>query len=149
MTMSEADDQRAFAKWLKQERIPFFWQRLDRKATGTEGWPDFSLVRNNHALLMEFKTQVGTLSKIQKQRHEEIAASGTKVHVIRKLVDAIELTQAWLSTLPAPTAAEPEQDRSRLWQHAGYVWKLIDHIGHMQVRKCGPGDMALPPLFGK
>lgn len=88
-----------FAKFLRDRKIPFVRARSDRESTIAIGHPDFTIIVNGCCLLIEFKEKDGKLSPEQIARIAELAASGTKVHVIRSLDSALELFGAWVSTL--------------------------------------------------
>lgn len=102
--MSERIIQEGFASWLRSIQLPFFWQRMDRKATGTKGWPDFSIFENGRALLIETKFGKGKLSTDQVFRHAELAKAGCRVFVVRELTAAIELVSAWRTCVVDPEA---------------------------------------------
>lgn len=87
--------QEAFCQWLRSEGLPFFRQRMDRAATGTVGWPDFTVCLSNRVLLIETKFGKGKLSTAQVFCHAELARAGCRVHVVRNLSAACELVSAW------------------------------------------------------
>lgn len=95
--MSEKLMQEAFCQWLRNEGLPFFRQRMDKAATGTKGWPDFTICENGRCILIETKFGKGKLSTDQVFCHAELAKSGCRVFVCRELSAAIELVQAWRS----------------------------------------------------
>lgn len=139
-----------FMKYLRDEKIPYIRARSDKASTIGVGTHDFTLLYGNRALCIEFKDK-GSLSSEQKEWIALMESRGTKVHVIRRLEDAIELVLFWLSNQPAAVATEPEQDRSKLRQHQGWVYESDSscHDSFCRTRKCGPGDAYLPQLFGK
>lgn len=122
--MSEKLLQDALDKWLRSERIPFRRDRMDMATSGTVGWPDFSLVLSGRVLLIETKFGKGTLSKAQKSLIDFMAATGTKVHVIRDLPAAIELVQAWRSTLGQVFAVDTPKTPTTIY--GGFRYDVVD-----------------------
>jgi hypothetical protein len=93
---SEAAEQGKFARWLKRQQeagtLIYFWQRLDRKATGTPGWPDFTIrTAGGKWLLIEFKSPKGELSPPQRYIAAFCDKSGSTVNVMRSSRQAIAL----------------------------------------------------------
>jgi hypothetical protein len=95
---SEALEQGKFAKYLKnkqaQGKLIYFWQRTDRKATGTPGWPDFT-IRTAGAkwLLIEFKSPQGELSPPQRYIVAFCDKNGSSVNVVRSCAQAIRFVE--------------------------------------------------------
>jgi mevalonate kinase len=97
-TGSEAFEQGKFAKWLKRQQevgtLIYFWQRTDRKATGTPGWPDFTICTvSGKWLLIEFKSPKGELSPPQRYIVAFCGKSGSTVNVVRSRAQAIRLVE--------------------------------------------------------
>lgn len=63
------------------------------KAMGTlKGFPDLIIFASNgNKVLIEMKTQTGTVSKDQKKIHKQLSALGHPVVVCRSLIEVIEL----------------------------------------------------------
>lgn len=121
--MSEADDQRAFAKWLKSEGIAFMWQRTDKRATASEGWPDFTVLRNGLVLLIEMKTEKGPIAPVQVKMHAALELAGCRVFVTRKLSAAIELVRAWLDATAGDSVPVQQKADTSLRQSMGFVFE--------------------------
>lgn len=137
---------RPFQQWLKSEGIPYVCARSDRESTIAAGHPDFTLLSQGRALLIEFKDKEGRLSKDQEDRIAELERAGCKVHVVRNLAIAIELATAWRSTLGTilipEKKAEPE---GNLVRFGGAIFRHEN--GRMaHVRPATPADSCIPVL---
>lgn len=117
--MSEKLMQDALCQWLRNEGLPFFRQRMDKAATGTKGWPDFSICENGRVLLIETKFGKGKLSTDQLFCHAELAKAGCRVFVVRELSAAIELVNEWRS-YSRSIAVQSLSDRVIKFGHAVY-----------------------------
>jgi len=95
--MSERDLQQDFSDWLTKNGLPHFRQRMDKRTTGTLGWPDFTICHNGRVLLIEAKFEKGSLRKSQNERRAELDAAGCHVHVLRDLQSAINVVNEWRS----------------------------------------------------
>lgn len=140
--MSEKALQEAFAAWLRKESLPFFRQRMDKAATGTQGWPDFTIVELGRVLLIETKFGKGRLSTAQLFCHAELAKARCRVFIIRSLTDAIELVQAWR----AGEAALPDEATSNLFRFGGGIYRQDEAMRYTFIRTARPGDANLPSL---
>jgi hypothetical protein len=126
---------RPFARYLREQGLYFITSRCDEPSTIREGHADFTILRNGHALLIEFKrAKEGRLSKAQKECIAELEATGTTVHVIRDLQTAIDLVTAWHSTLKEPPAT-PEK-RYPIHRYNGKTFEERDGILH-EIRDVG------------
>lgn len=137
--MSERDFADALDRWLRQEGMVFRRDRTDKKTTCIRGWPDFEIVARNRVLLIEVKSEKGTLSRDQKNLHLRFQASGTTVHVCRRIEDAVQIVQEWRGALPplsapldaekTPTAgAQAEKPRLLMW--CGQTWVAVQDRTH-------------------
>ncbi len=113
--MSERILQDAFAKWLTSQGIPFFRQRMDKAATGTLGWPDFTICSNGRCLLVETKFKKGKLSTKQVFKHAELEKAGCRVFVVRELTAAIALVTEWRQAVAGPVY-HPPNERTFAWK---------------------------------
>ena len=100
---SEAIEQGKFAKWLKDQqaaaRLIYFWQRTDRKTTGTPGWPDFTIrTASAQWLLIEFKSLSGELSPPQRFIAAFCDKSASALNVVRSSAQAIRFVEQALHT---------------------------------------------------
>lgn len=86
-----------FIRFLNERGIPFIRSRSDRESTTTPGDPDFVLLRGHGALSIEFKTEKGSLSQEQKDRHAYFLAAGVRVHVCRDIDTAVALVTEWFA----------------------------------------------------
>lgn len=91
----ERELQKQIANYLRQRDIWFAWQRMDRKATGTKGQPDFLCVINGYPVALEVKTLRGKLSPDQEHCHAAMRASGWLVYVVRSVAEVKELVEFW------------------------------------------------------
>lgn len=79
----EKELQEQCAAHLRRHEIPFFRQRMDRKTTGTVGWPDFTIPVNGRTLYMECKTWDGSLSAEQQTLSSAFLRHGHTIFVVR------------------------------------------------------------------
>lgn len=84
----EAELQRLIASLLNLRGIAFFWQRTDKRARGTTGWPDFTFSVNGLAVAFEVKLPGENPTADQAQMHERMRVNGWHVMVIRDLQGA-------------------------------------------------------------
>lgn len=126
-----------FARYLREQGIMFIRARSDRESTIAEGCQDFTLLRSNSTLCVEFKTKEGKLSPAQREWHERMAATGTKVHVIRDLSQAIELVTAWQGTLGAVQSIDAPRPKQRKVGRALYEERDGELI---KIRNLEPGE---------
>lgn len=147
-----------FARFLRESGIPFVRARSDQRSTVQVGWPDFTLVLNSCAILIEFKTKDGRISPDQRRVIAELAKAGTRVHVLRDLPAAIALVQEWRGTAqssaeaePAPTSRErgvcgaPGRTYVAMWTGCPMVFRR-DGGGHCRLlRKATAQDIASLP----
>lgn len=138
---------RPFEKWLRAEGIPFVRARSDRESTIAAGHPDFTLLAQGRVLLIEFKDKDGgKVSKEQEDRAEELEKAGCKVHILRDLGVAIELTQAWRSTLGSILISEAPKQTANLVRFGAAIFER-DPSGRLaHVRIATPADSSIPVL---
>lgn len=133
-----------FAKWLRDEAIPFIRARDDTESTIAAGHPDFTLLCKGKQLMIEFKTKDGKTSKDQVDRKAELEKAGNTVHLVRSLPVAIELTTAWRGTLGEVLAMAPKPESSLVrFGHAIYR-RVNGRLEH--VRRATPADDSIPAL---
>lgn len=144
-----------FAKWLRQEKIPYISARSDRQSTISLGAHDFTVfLPGNRVLAIEFKDK-GILSADQLRWIEKMKEAGCTVYVIRKIEDAVALVQEWRASLlplspPATddkTPAAPRQDSPfRLLQWCGQTWTVASATkggtGWSLLHKSTPEELA-------
>jgi hypothetical protein len=95
---SEAVEQGKFAKWLKEQwqagRLEYFWQRLDKRATGKPGTPDFIVaLPEAKTLWIELKSAEGALSVPQAATLKNLARLGYSASVCHSGAEAIRLVE--------------------------------------------------------
>jgi hypothetical protein len=130
---SEKQMQEAMADFLTRARIPFFRQRMDMAATGTVGWPDFTICVGGKCLLIETKFGKGQLSKGQVECIAKLGAAGTHVHVVRDLAVAITLVTEWRSMIGAvilPAVLTQPAAEEKIF--AGYRWHPNPETGRYE-----------------
>jgi hypothetical protein len=93
---SEAVEQGKFAKWLKTQweagALEYFWQRLDKRATGKAGTPDFIVaLPDGKTLWIEFKSAEGTLSVPQAATFKNLARLGHRTSICHSGAESIAL----------------------------------------------------------
>lgn len=79
---SEKQLQENIAALLRQRDIAFFWQRMDRKTTGTVGWPDFTFAVNGRAVALEAKQPGNVPTAEQIRMHVAMMKNGWTVRVV-------------------------------------------------------------------
>lgn len=82
--------QEEIAAWLRIHYITFNRSRMDRKATGTVGWPDFDFPYCGLPVFLEVKTLTGRLTSEQEAVHAGLRRQGGMVGVVHNLPEAIE-----------------------------------------------------------
>jgi VRR-NUC domain-containing protein len=92
----EAAEQGKFARWLKAQwelgRLEYFWQRVDKKASGKPGTPDFIVaLPNGKVHWIEFKSADGTLSVPQAATLKNLARLGHSTSICHSGTEAIAL----------------------------------------------------------
>lgn len=90
---SERDSQNLFAGWLRSNEIVFNQDAMNRKRTGTEGWPDFTFcIRKQWGgqfCAVEFKHGAGVLSPAQIACIVALRKDGALVAVAHSVQEAI------------------------------------------------------------
>jgi hypothetical protein len=142
---SEADLQDALARWLTEQKLPFYRSRMDRETTGPVGWPDFGIFKNGKCLFIEAKFEKGQLSPKQKECHEALSVAGCKVHVCREISSAIELVRTWNDTLGEPMQLQGNcsGNQLRIMNYPGFGDFVVS--GATQVRKATIDDLKTIP----
>jgi hypothetical protein len=82
---SERQLQEQICALLRNRGIVFQRSRMDRKTTGTVGWPDISFAFNGIPHAWEIKTATGKLSEEQSRCIEAMRKNGWNVQIIRSL----------------------------------------------------------------
>ena len=83
--MKESEIQAYCIKHLRQQG----YKVIRLMNTGERGIPDVLVIGLNDLFFIEFKTQKGRLSKIQKYQMKDLQERGFKTYVIRSLNDLI------------------------------------------------------------
>jgi VRR-NUC domain-containing protein len=101
---SEALEQGKFAKYLKEQwqagRLEYFWQRLDKRATGKPGTPDFIVaLPGGKTHWIEFKSAEGTLSPVQSATLKNLVILGHSTFIAHSGAQAIALVARALDTM--------------------------------------------------
>lgn len=81
----EKELQKDMAQYLGMKGICFFRQRMDRKTSGTVGWPDFTFSINGRACAVEAKVGSNDLDPEQMSVIAKMINNGWKVAVVRDL----------------------------------------------------------------
>jgi len=79
-----------FIQWLNYSGISFVHSRMDKPASIQKGWPDFTLLRDGKAVLVEFKTPENDLTADQADVCNGLRGNGMTVFVARDLGMAIK-----------------------------------------------------------
>jgi hypothetical protein len=98
-TRLERKEHVVVVSWCALNAIPCRHDRTDRKTTGNVGWPDFTIIYNNHALLGEMKIGRNKLSPDQNRVIGSLYTTGTCVQMWYSGADAIEAIKTWLENL--------------------------------------------------
>lgn len=110
---TERQEQALFAQWLSRQKsmgeLIYFWQRTDKRATGTKGWPDFSVGRSGQTMYLEFKVPNGSFSEAQVEVIDTLTRQGFLVAIPPTAAEAIRIITQWMATIPlmAPTGPSP------------------------------------------
>lgn len=94
---SERQLQDNISRLLRIRGIAFFWQRMDRRTTGTVGWPDFIFAVDGYACAFEVKMPDNHPTKEQLDMHQAMRANGWSVWLIyseREAVDVLNELEA-------------------------------------------------------
>jgi hypothetical protein len=87
---SERELQKHCANLLRLREIPFHVSRIDKRSTGTIGWPDFTFALEGKPVAWECKTATGKVRPEQVALHTLMRACGWRVDIIRSVKDAME-----------------------------------------------------------
>jgi len=95
-----------FIAYLQRWAIPYIYHRPDRRSGINKGHPDFTVLWQGKALLIEFKVPTGKLSLDQIKRQELLSCSGTHTLTLDSLENAIGYLEAWMGEkrFPEPPA---------------------------------------------
>lgn len=88
---SERQLQDNISRLLRIRGIAFFWQRMDRKTTGTVGWADFTFAVNGRACAFEVKLPGQKLTAGQSAMHTAMRSNGWTVWIIYNEGEAVEV----------------------------------------------------------
>ena len=122
-----------FREFLRRGKYAYTYHRPDRPTGATLGDADFILYCANRVLMIEFKDKETKVSKVQVQRHAELAATGTIVHILRELPAAITLVTEWRSMIGAvilPTVLTRPAAEEKIF--AGCRWRLNPETGRYE-----------------
>jgi hypothetical protein len=92
---SEKAEQNRLCDWLRLNRISFDQDRMDKRRTGTTGWPDFTLVHASRVLLGELKVNGRQPSPAQQKRFAELLHGGTEVRLWHSFDEARREIMGW------------------------------------------------------
>jgi hypothetical protein len=93
---AEKEEHNLFINWLGLHGLQFRHDRMDKKTSGTVGWPDFTIVVGGRCLLGDFKVYGNKLSSEQKERFGALSRTGTEVEIWSSADQAIRKTRNWL-----------------------------------------------------
>ena len=82
--------QEEIAQYLQLYGVTFFRQRMDRKTTGTVGWPDFTFCVKGRACFFEVKRPGQQPDPAQTKVLAALAEAGAFVRVVHSLQEAID-----------------------------------------------------------
>jgi hypothetical protein len=83
-----------YSNWLMLRAIPFVSPRHDKKSTIMVGWPDYTVLRDNRALCVEFKVKGKKPRPEQEKVIEFLLQAGIKTVVCHSFSQAIAETKA-------------------------------------------------------
>jgi len=86
----EKQIQAEIAQYLRLHEVPFFCQRMDRRTTGTVGWPDFTFVVKGRACFLEVKRPGENPDPEQAKVLSALIEAGAFVRVVHSLQEAID-----------------------------------------------------------
>jgi hypothetical protein len=92
---SEKAEQNRLCDWLRRNQISFDQDRMDKRRTGTTGWPDFTIVHQNKVLLGELKVNGRRPSPAQQKRFAELLYGGTEVRLWHSFDEARREIMGW------------------------------------------------------
>jgi hypothetical protein len=92
---SEKAEQNRLCDWLRRNQISFDQDRMDKRRTGTTGWPDFTIVHQNKVLLGELKSGGRQPSPAQQKRFGELLHGGTEVRLWYSFDEARREIMGW------------------------------------------------------
>lgn len=96
--MTERHIHDGFIAYLRKNRLSYVHHRMDRKSGIAEGWPDFTIVHCNQALVIEIKTPKGRLSKKQEEVIADIRRNGTGTVIARSVPECVQAVETWMGT---------------------------------------------------
>jgi hypothetical protein len=107
--MKESQIHSALMAWLKKNGLFYVHSTFGKKATMTKDAPDFIIVHAGRAILVEAKTEKGSLTPGQKENFARIQErSGMVVHIVRSVEQAVSVVQAWLGVENDPSSSQVE-----------------------------------------
>lgn len=95
----ERELQRHIANELRQRNIPFQQTRMDRKTTGTIGWPDFTFAYRGCFCAFECKSPGKRPNGDQARVIAELGAQGGKVIVVWEFQEALNFLRSFDETV--------------------------------------------------
>jgi hypothetical protein len=102
----------ALMAWLKKNNLFYVHSTFGKKATMTKDAPDFVIVHAGRAILVEIKTEKGSLTPGQKESFARIQErSGMVVHIVRSVEQAVSAVQIWLGVENDSTERSGSKDR--------------------------------------
>ena len=94
----EKQEQQRLCGWLRLHAISFDQDRMDKRRTGTRGWPDFAIVHQGRVLLGELKRHGHKPSPAQQKRFGELFHNGTEVQLWHSFEEARRQVMNWFWT---------------------------------------------------
>lgn len=88
---SERDLQEQIAQYLTMKDIAFDRDRMDKRRTGTKGWPDFTFAWYGTPVAIECKAPDGKLTLEQELLHGKLWHNGWTVKVVTSLQEVVDL----------------------------------------------------------
>lgn len=88
---SEKELQEAITKLLTLRGIAFYRSRMDRKTSGTVGWPDFTFALAGAAVALEVKHEKGETSPEQIACIAKMRSNGWHVYIVRSLPEVRDI----------------------------------------------------------
>lgn len=95
---TEKQEHKDFSNWLKLNRVLSRSDRMDKRTSGTVGWPDYELFHQGKVLFLEFKVAGNKLSLEQEAIISRLTGEGFIVAIPQSAAEAIRITRNWLNT---------------------------------------------------
>jgi hypothetical protein len=98
---SEKEEHRIFSRWLYLHRKELVarYDRMDKRTSGTVGWPDYTVCHHGRTLFLEFKVLGGRLSPEQEALIERLTEQDFMAAIPSSAAEAIKIVTNWMATL--------------------------------------------------